>query len=775
MGAGPVSVVLADLNGAIDANGNPVLDIITADSQDNTVSVLLGNGDGTFQQAVTYAVGVGPTQVVAADFTDNGVVDLAVSHTSTSQSQANVRGVTILLGNGDGTFKPGYEILSNVQATALVAGDFFVDSTNSPDLVVADGANGVVYLERNDGTGNFTTVGTYAAAPDITALTAGDLLGNGFLDVVAVSGSSSTTEQIATLLNNAGSGFRPAVFTSLPLDASVESVALTTLNPADDNPYLDLVVGTVGGVSQGAPVVDNVYTLQANGDGTFQNPIPYEAGGEPSPAFVAIGSDPLIHVTSFYKGGQLVAPNLIANGNFEGVDLTNERGNLDGWQTTSVTNSHGGWYVQTGTESPLSQTTVPALLPKGINKFQAMLDQPNLQPLPPAVPGFSQINPNAASTYSGSNFLTQTFTVPSNVYAATGGSLQFAMNLFIDPQGIAFSNPNINPSLDYRTGAANYQVRVDILDASDTNLEDTTVGPGHVLATIFATTPSTQLTNGEFDQIITANLTAALAAYAGKQVILRISGVTNQGPLIVGVDNVSVTATYTDTTNPSDTGPQLRNLGYQTTAGGLATTTDPTLIGTVGAADGGVNNVAYIEFDTTPATDPNFTSPNVYKTAFFDGQGDFSLTLPGLPYGQNTIGVRVVDRAGNFTDSTFTFDYQGPSTTDWQAVGPGAINTSSVPGVEYSSVTGMVTATAVDPSDPTGNTYIVGAADGGLWKTTDGGSDWTPLTNNLTDSSGKPITTPIGAIAFAPSNPDIVYAATGDGNLLQMPSPATAC
>ncbi len=793
-GEGPVSVVLADLNGAftLDPNGNkiPILDVITANSGDNTVSVLIGNGDGTFQTAVTYKVGVSPTQVVAANFNPDapggGHVDLAVAHDGAG-AEANARGVTILMGNGDGTFQPGTEILSNLSATAIVAADVFVDSTNSPDLAVADGVNGQVDLLRNDGFGNFSLVGAYQAAPQITALAAGDLLGNGFQDVVAVSGSNSTADQITTLLNNAGSGFRPAVFTTLPLDAPVNSVALTTLNPANVSPYLDLVVGTVGGLAQGTPIVDNVFTMQANGDGTFQNPIPYEAGGEPSPTFVAIASDPLIHVTSFNKGGQFVAPNLIANGNFESVDLSNERGNLDGWQTASTPNSNGGWYAQTGTVSPLSQTTVPALTPTGLNKYQAMLDQANLIPLAPVAPGVApQNNPNDTNldfqhnTYQGSNFLYQTFTVPNSFSPATS-ALLLSMNLYIDTsQGvIGFTNPNANPSLDYLTpGLNNYQVRIELLPATAANIAALQNGlPDQLSAPlgspIFQSNPNTPLTNGVFDQTLTDNLTGVLGSLAGQQVILRISGVTNRGLLIVGADNVMVTATYTDTTVPSDTGPQLRNLGFQTTPNGPPVTTDPTVIGTVnqstvgagGNGDGGVNNIAYIEFDTTPGTDPNFTGPNVFKTAFIDGDGNFQLTLPGLSYGPNTLGVRVVDKAGQATTSTFSFIYQGPSTSQWQSVGPGPISVASVPGLQYSSVTGTVTATATDPSDPSGNTYIVGAEDGGLWKTTDGGNSWTPLTDNLTDASGKPITEAIGAVAYDKQNPKLVYAATGDGNL----------
>src|SRR5262249_24068665 len=117
VGFGPVSVVLANLNGAKDANGNLILDIVTADSLDNTVSVLIGDGAGNFATATTFKFGLAPTQVVAADFNNDGKIDLAVAHNGGGAVVAS-RGVTVLKGNGDGSFQAGVEFLSDVQASS---------------------------------------------------------------------------------------------------------------------------------------------------------------------------------------------------------------------------------------------------------------------------------------------------------------------------------------------------------------------------------------------------------------------------------------------------------------------------------------------------------------------------------------------------------------------------------------------------------------------------------------------------------------------------------
>jgi hypothetical protein len=85
----------------------------------------------------------------------------------------------------------------------------------------------------------------------------------------------------------------------------------------------------------------------------------------------------------------------------------------------------------------------------------------------------------------------------------------------------------------------------------------------------------------------------------------------------------------------------------------------------------------------------------------------------------------------------------------WTFIGP-----HSAPQGPNGIVSGIVTAIAVDTTDTTGNTVFAGSADGGVWKTTNGGATWTPLADNQA-------TLAIGAIAIAPSNHDVIYAGTG--------------
>src|ERR1700737_4404335 len=95
-GSSPESVAVGDFNG----DGHT--DLAVANAGSNDVSVLLGNGDGTFQAQLTYAVGANPHALVARDFNGDGRTDLAVANSGTMFAPSDV---SVLLGKGDGTFQ----------------------------------------------------------------------------------------------------------------------------------------------------------------------------------------------------------------------------------------------------------------------------------------------------------------------------------------------------------------------------------------------------------------------------------------------------------------------------------------------------------------------------------------------------------------------------------------------------------------------------------------------------------------------------------------------
>ena len=83
-----------------DVNGDGVPDIVTSNRDDNTVSVLLGNGDGTFRPRHDFPTGKTPRAVAVGDFNGDGKLDIVTANEGDNTA-------SVLLGNGDGTFSAG--------------------------------------------------------------------------------------------------------------------------------------------------------------------------------------------------------------------------------------------------------------------------------------------------------------------------------------------------------------------------------------------------------------------------------------------------------------------------------------------------------------------------------------------------------------------------------------------------------------------------------------------------------------------------------------------
>jgi hypothetical protein len=141
-GASLTSLAAGDFN----RDGN--LDFVTTNAATSTVNVVLGNGNGTFRSVRNFATGNLPTGVVVADFNRDGRPDLA---TTSGASGFAAAGVSVLLGNGDGTFRPMRNFDAGAALTDPVAAD--LDGDGFADLVTRRGSS--LHVLINDGIWRF--------------------------------------------------------------------------------------------------------------------------------------------------------------------------------------------------------------------------------------------------------------------------------------------------------------------------------------------------------------------------------------------------------------------------------------------------------------------------------------------------------------------------------------------------------------------------------------------------------------------------------------------
>ena len=133
---------------ASDFNGDTRLDIAIANYNSGSITILLGQGNGTFSEAAGSPISVGaqPRAIAAGHFNGDGQIDLAVTNSGENT-------VSILMGNGDGTFTPAESIDSSDKPGTLAIADFDGDGKN--DIAVTLGNSNLVSIYRGNGNGTF--------------------------------------------------------------------------------------------------------------------------------------------------------------------------------------------------------------------------------------------------------------------------------------------------------------------------------------------------------------------------------------------------------------------------------------------------------------------------------------------------------------------------------------------------------------------------------------------------------------------------------------------
>ncbi|MHB8644872.1 MAG: FG-GAP repeat domain-containing protein [Thermomicrobiales bacterium] len=271
VGNAPVGIVAGDFN------GDRKTDVAIVNSNDNTVSVLLGNGNGTFTPAAGSPITVGnaPVALAVGDFNRDGKLDLAV----VNQNSGNV---SVLLGNGNGTFTPAAGSPIPVgNSVDIAVGDFNGDG--KPDLAIVTPGLGVTILLGN-GSGGFSLApgSPFAVGTTPLKIAVGDFNGDGRLDLAVTDNSFN---KVNVLLGSGNGTFTPAPGSPITVGTSPAALAVADFN-GDGN--LDLAVANASSISP-TTLPGNVMVLLGNGNGTFtpNTGAPFTVGVEPDA--IAVG------------------------------------------------------------------------------------------------------------------------------------------------------------------------------------------------------------------------------------------------------------------------------------------------------------------------------------------------------------------------------------------------------------------------------------------------------------------------------------------------------
>jgi hypothetical protein len=291
----PTDVAVGDFNG----DGKADLAITSRTSGANTVTILLGKGDGTFQPPASYPAGSGTPSIAIADFNGDGNSDIAVSSSDNQGSGL----IGMLLGNGDGTFRPAINLPITVGFPSglgsMAVADFNGDG--KPDLLLI-ASQPAILLGNGDGTFQ-SPLTLQMFGPFNTSVVVGDFNGDGKPDIVIAGnglqialGNGDGTFQAFSTINNGNLGARLTVADfngdgklDLMMSGSL-SVLLGNGDGTFQPPVSSSIVGNApiigdfnsDGIADLAIVNSNtVNLLQGNGDGTFHLVLSYTTAGVP--------------------------------------------------------------------------------------------------------------------------------------------------------------------------------------------------------------------------------------------------------------------------------------------------------------------------------------------------------------------------------------------------------------------------------------------------------------------------------------------------------------
>ncbi len=317
-------------------NSDTNLDAVVANYDSGNISILVGDGSGSFVVVTNYPTGSRPYHVVLADVNNDSKLDILVPNYSSGT-------VSLLLGNGNATFAPATNYASGTSPMYVAVGD--VNGDSKPDLLVANYGQNNLTLRLGGGDGTFGPNLELAAGVNPRAVILKDLNQDSKLDIAVYNGGDST---VHVMLGNGDGSFRQRVVYNLENTDGYEIAAADL----DGDSWQDLVVT---GYSPA-----RVFVLSNRGDGTFNPPTVHQIGYGPvglsvadfnndSRPDIAIGNDYGQYVSVLLGNNTQMLP--LDSGS--GLRIARGRGMLYGGAADSWTfDAEVGDLVQVATENP---------------------------------------------------------------------------------------------------------------------------------------------------------------------------------------------------------------------------------------------------------------------------------------------------------------------------------------------------------------------------------------------------------------------------------------